>query len=161
MMSKFGGYGFNLSHSVEYSMITYWDCWSKTYYPNEFLTACLTMGDKDKNVEYIGEAKRLGLNINLPKIGVSDAVKWNCDKNGNLYAPFISINGVGVTVAEKIAASKPDNKKRRGFFTIAQSEKIPGVNKNIIKILTDTKAFDPNYVTTKQDLRTFKQFFIF
>jgi len=161
MMSKSGSYSFNLSHSVEYSMITYWDMFSKTYHPNEFLTACLTMGDKDKNVEYIGEAKRLGLNINLPKIGVSDAVKWNCDKNGNLYAPFISINGVGVTVAEKIAASKPDNKKRKGFFTITQSEKIPGVNKNIIKILTDTKAFDPDYVTTKQDLRTFKQFFIF
>jgi DNA polymerase-3 subunit alpha len=160
MMSKFGGYGFNLSHSVEYSMITYWDMFSKTYYPNEFLTACLTFGDKDKNIEYIKEANRLKLNINHPKLGVSDATKWNCDNDGNMYAPFVSIKGVGEPIAKKIIESKPSG-KRKGFFNLERSEKIPGVNKNIIKILTDIKAFDPDYRTTKQDLKTYKEYFIF
>jgi len=161
MMSKFGGYGFNLSHSVEYSMITYWDMFSKTYFPNEFLASCLTLGDKTKNIEYIREARRLGLKINLPKIGISDAVKWNCDKKGNLYAPFISINGVGETVAEKIAAAKLGEKQRKGFFSSTPSEKIPGVNKNVTAILTQINAFDPDYVTTRDDLKKFKSLFIF
>jgi len=161
MMSKSGSYSFNLSHSVEYSMITYWDMWSKTYYPNEFLASCLTLGDKTKNIEYIREARRLGLKINLPKIGISDAVKWNCDKKGNLYAPFISINGVGETVAEKIAAAKLGEKQRKGFFSSTPSEKIPGVNKNVTAILTQINAFDPDYVTTRDDLKKFKSLFIF
>jgi len=161
MMSKFGGYGFNLSHSVEYSMITYWDMYSKTYYPNEFLASCLTLGDKTKNIEYIREARRLGLKINLPKIGISDAVKWNCDAKGNLFAPFISINGVGENVAQKIANAQVSSKIRKGFFSSSPSEKIPGVNKNITATLTEIKAFDPEYVTTKEDLKKFKHLFIF
>jgi len=161
MMSKSGSYSFNLSHSVEYSMITYWDMYSKTYFPNEFLASCLTLGDKTKNIEYIREARRLGLKINLPKIGISDAIKWNCDKKGNLYAPFISINGVGETVAEKIAAAKLGEKQRKGFFSSTPSEKIPGVNKNVTAILTQINAFDPDYVTTKDDLKKFKSLFIF
>jgi DNA polymerase-3 subunit alpha len=158
-MSKFGGYGFNVAHAVEYSMITYWDMWAKTYYPNEFLAACLTLGDKDKNVEYITESKRLGLTINLPKVGISHATKWNCDNKKNLFAPFISIKGVGETVADKIANSV--SKKRKGFFFSEQRETVQGINKNVLKILNDIKAFDKDYVTTKQDLRTFKEFFDF
>ena len=162
MMSKFGGYGFNLSHSVEYSMITYWDMFVKTYYPNEFLTSCLTHGDKAKNVEYIREAKRLGLKINLPKIGISDAIKWNCDKRGNLYAPFTSINGVQLATAEKIVNLKSTQKKKRcGFFNLPSKEKYPGINKNVIEILEKIQAFDLNYITTKEDLKKFKQYFIF
>lgn len=161
MMSKSGSYSFNLSHSVEYSMITYWDMWAKTYYPNEFLASCLTLGDKTKNIDYIREARRLGLKINLPKIGVSHATKWNCDKRNNLFAPFISINGVGEAVAEKIAAAKISNKVRKGFFSSAPSEKIPGVNKNVTAILTAIKAFDPEYQTTKEDLKKHKNLFIF
>jgi DNA polymerase-3 subunit alpha len=158
MMSKFGGYGFNVAHAVEYSMITYWDMFVKTYYPNEFLTH----GDKAKNVEYIREAKRLGLKINLPKIGISDTVKWNCDKKGNLYAPFTSINGVQLATAEKIANLKSTQKKKRcGFFNLQQKEKYPGINKNVIEILEKIKAFDPDYITTKEDLKKYKQYFIF
>ena len=161
MMSKFGGYGFCLPHSVEYSMITYWDCWAKCYYPNEFIAACLTLGDKTKNIEYVREARRLGLKINLPKIGISHAIKWNCDKKGNLFAPFISINGVGENVAKKISESKPSGIIRKGFFANGPSEKIPGVNKNVTAILNDIKAFEPDYVTTKDDLKKYRDLFIF
>jgi DNA polymerase-3 subunit alpha len=161
MMSKSGSYSFNLSHSVEYSMITYWDCFSKVYYPNEFLASCLTLGDKTKNIEYIREARRLGLKINLPKIGISDALKWNCDKKGNLFAPFISINGVGPIDAPKIAGYKLPDKQRKGFFSSTPSEKIPGVNKNVQSILTKIKAFDPDYITTKEDFKEYRELFIF
>jgi len=162
MMSKSGSYCFNLSHSVEYSMITYWDMFVKTYYPNEFLASCLTHGDKTKNIEYIREAKRLGLKINLPKIGMSYSTKWNCDKKGNLYAPFISIKGVGETVAEKISYLKPNQKKKRcGFFNLPSKEKYPGINKNVIEILEKIQAFDPDYITTKEDLKKYKQYFDF
>lgn len=134
---------------------------SKVHYPNEFLASCLTLGDKTKNIEYIREARRLGLKINFPKIGVSHAIKWNCDKKGNLFSPFVSINGVGELVAEKIASATISNKVRKGFFSSAPSEKIPGVNKNVTAILNDIKAFDPEYVTTKEDLKKYKHLFIF
>ncbi len=161
MMSKFGGYGFNLSHSVEYSMVTYWDMWSKTYYPNEYLACCLSRGDKEKNKGYMKEARRLKLTINMPKIGASHATEWNADTNGKLYAPFASIEGVGPPTAKLIAAAKLADKKRRGFFNAGPSQKIKGVDKGTIQILTDIQAFDPDYITTKADLKTFRKLFTF
>ena len=162
MMSESGSYSFNLSHSVAYSMITYHDMWSKTFYPTEFITACLTLGNKDKNVEYIREARRLGLKINLPKIGISHPLKWNCDNKKNLFAPFISIKGVGDVTAEKIAKFKEKKKKVKSFFTLPdESKKINGIDEKTMNILNCVKAFDPDYVTTDEDLRKFKKFFIF
>lgn len=161
MMSKFGGYGFNKSHSVEYSMVTYWDMWSKTYYPNEYLACCLTRGDKAKNIGYMREARRLGLRISMPKVGVSHATKWAADKDKNLYAPFASIEGVGPATAINIANAKLSDKKRKGFFSKGPTQKIKGVDKTTIAILTDIQAFDPDYITTKTDLKTFRKLFTF
>ena len=75
--------------------------------------------------------------------------------------PRISINGVGENVAQKIANAQVSSKIRKGFFSSSPSEKIPGVNKNITATLTEIKAFDPDYVTTKEDLKKFKHLFIF
>jgi intein/homing endonuclease len=135
---------------------------SKTYYPAEFITACLTLGNKDKNVEYIREARRLGLKINLPKIGISHPLKWNCDNKKNLFAPFISIKGVGDVTAEKIAKFKEKKKRVKSFFTLPdESQKINGIDEKTMNILNCVKAFDPDYVTTDEDLRKYKKFFIF
>jgi DNA polymerase-3 subunit alpha len=162
MMSESGSYSFNKSHSVTYSMITYYDMFSKTYYPAEFITACLTLGNKDKNVEYIREARRLGLKINLPKIGISHPTKWNCDNKKNLFAPFISIKGVGDVTAEKIAKFKEKKKRVKSFFTLPdESTKINGIDEKTMNILNCVKAFDPDYVTTDEDLRKYKKFFMF
>lgn len=161
MMSKSGSYSFNLSHSVEYSMITYWDLWAKLYYPNEFIAACLTLGDKTKNVAYMREAKRLRLKVNLPKIGISDATRWNCDTEGNLYAPFITINGVGEPTANKIAAISTVKKARQGFFGAKVQRKYAGIDKTTMDVLTKIKAFEKSYITTEKDLKELKQYFIF
>jgi DNA polymerase-3 subunit alpha len=44
----FAGYGFNKSHSVEYTLISYQAMWLKTYYPVEFVAAALTLMKEDK-----------------------------------------------------------------------------------------------------------------
>jgi DNA polymerase-3 subunit alpha len=44
----FAGYGFNKSHSVEYTLISYQAMWLKTYYPVEFFAAALSLMKEDK-----------------------------------------------------------------------------------------------------------------
>ena len=161
MMSKFGGYGFNKAHAVEYSMITYWDMWAKTYYPNEYLACCLSLGNKDKNVEYMREARALKLDIRLPKVGTSMADQWFADTNGNLYAPFTSISGVGINDAAKISETKLSEHKRKGFFNTAPTQRIKGVKKTTIDTLSKIHAFDADYETTKQDLKKYRRLFTF
>lgn len=65
-------YSFNKSHAVAYSMLSYWTAWLKMNYPLEFLTACLrNEKDKGKRLEFLMEAKRLGVRIMLPHVNVS------------------------------------------------------------------------------------------
>ena len=81
MILKFGGYGFNKSHSTRYAFVAYQTAYLKVFYPAEFMAAVLTyeMGDTDKVVEYIEECRRLhlrdggvGIRVLPPDINESD-----------------------------------------------------------------------------------------
>lgn len=67
------GYSFNKSHAVAYSVLSYQTAWLKLYYPIEFMKNVLAAED-DKNslLDYLIEAKRLGLRIVLPNVNLSD-----------------------------------------------------------------------------------------
>jgi len=63
LILKFGGYGFNKSHSTRYAIVAYQTAYMNTYHPVEYMAAVLTfeMGSTDKVVEYIEECRRLTL----------------------------------------------------------------------------------------------------
>ena len=42
LIDKFGGYGFNKSHSAAYALIVYWTAYFKANYPVEFFAAIMT-----------------------------------------------------------------------------------------------------------------------
>src|SRR4051812_9765328 len=69
----FGRYGFNKSHSVAYSILSYQTAWLKAYYPAEFMAALLSseIGNTDKVVQYINEARELELEILPPDVNES------------------------------------------------------------------------------------------
>ncbi|MDW8261019.1 MAG: DNA polymerase III subunit alpha [Phycisphaerales bacterium] len=73
LILKFGGYGFNKSHSTRYAIIAYQTAFLKTYYPLEYMSALLTyeMGNTDKMVEYIEECRRMKLAVLPPDVNVS------------------------------------------------------------------------------------------
>ncbi|MBI2104663.1 MAG: DNA polymerase III subunit alpha [Candidatus Omnitrophica bacterium] len=75
LMEHFAGYGFNKSHSAAYALISYRTAYLKARYPAEFMTALLTseMGNTDKLVVYLDEAKRTGLAVLPPDVNESQA----------------------------------------------------------------------------------------
>ncbi len=72
-IATFGRYGFNKSHSVAYSVLSYHTAWLKAHYPAEFMAALLSseIGSTDKVVQYINEARSLGLEILPPDVAES------------------------------------------------------------------------------------------
>ena len=72
-IATFGRYGFNKSHSVAYSILSYHTAWLKAHYPAEFMAALLSseIGSTDKVVQYINEARSLGLEILPPDVNES------------------------------------------------------------------------------------------
>src|SRR6185295_18171101 len=72
-IETFGRYGFNKSHSVAYSIISYHTAWLKTHFSPEFMAALLSssIGDTDNVVKYIAEARELGLDVLAPDVNES------------------------------------------------------------------------------------------
>jgi DNA polymerase-3 subunit alpha len=72
-IETFGRYGFNKSHSVAYSILSYHTAWLKAHHPAEFMAALLSseIGNTDKVVQYINEARELGLEVLPPDVNES------------------------------------------------------------------------------------------
>jgi DNA polymerase-3 subunit alpha len=98
----FAGYAFNKSHSVEYSLISYWTMWAKTYYPAEFFAACMSVQDKEERLApLVIDAKTAGISVLPPTINVS-TTRIEIDAAGNLVAPFQAIKGISDKVGEAL-----------------------------------------------------------
>jgi len=154
-------YGFNRSHSVEYSMITFWDMWCKIHYPTEFMAASLTYGQDDKKEDYIEECKRIGLTIQLPKIGTSSVYKWIPDsKQKKLFIPFIEIKGVGEVSAKKIE-DLADRHNKTFFNKDREDKEVKKPNKTIMNHLDSMHAFDENRELTEDERDSINELFSF
>ena len=129
---KWSEYGFNQSHSVAYSVLTYWMAWLKYYYAVEFMTATLiNEGDKNSRTQYLIEAKRMGIKVALPHINKSQSdftierdairmglssVKYISDKIAARYvsaAPFESYAAV-----EKFTFTKGNGVNSRALASL-------------------------------------------
>jgi DNA polymerase III subunit alpha len=148
---KWANYGFNRSHSVEYAVLAYWTAWCKVYFPLEFICANLTYGSSDdaKKIEMVREARRKGLTLVPPKVGISDAKVW-ITKNKKLFIPFNEIKGVGDKTAEKYSESvKAKETKLSKLFVrknqITKPKKLSKPSK-IDKVLDDIAAYDPDLI---------------
>lgn len=160
MLSNFGKYGFNKSHSVEYSLISVWNMWLKIYYPKEFICANLTyIGNPDKKDVIVREASRLGLKIVLPKVGISDAKKWTI-KDERLFVPFIEIKGVGEKTA--LSISKKRKSQSKGFFSGGNDAAVL-VNKSnkMEETLSRIGVYDIDKEFTDDELKEVDNYFSF
>lgn len=105
-IEKFASYGFNKSHSVEYSIVSYWTMALKTLYPAEFYAASMTVVlDKsdfeDKMAMLIADAKKKGIKALPPNINFSSNL-FEIGEDGSLLAPFQTIKGISENVTRYI-----------------------------------------------------------
>jgi DNA polymerase-3 subunit alpha len=94
-MVKFGGYGFNKSHSTAYAMLTYQTAYLKANHRTEFTAANLSceMSDSDKVKGFVDDARRAGIAMLPPQIERST---WEFEPEGTgIRFGFGAIKGTG------------------------------------------------------------------
>src|SRR4029434_8323276 len=108
-IETFGRYGFNKSHSVAYSILSYQTAWLKAHYPAEFLAALLSseIGDTDKVVQYINEARELGLEVLPPDINES-GYKFTLVGPKRIRFGLGAVRNVGRGAIEAIIAARQE-----------------------------------------------------
>ena len=101
----FAGYGFNRSHSIEYTLISYQAMWLKTNFPVEFYAAGLTLMDTDKLPGLIADAEAFGVEIDMPDINLSTD-RFEILTDTRVIIPFQRIKGVSEKTAEAILTAR-------------------------------------------------------
>ena len=105
-MEFFSGYGFNKSHAVAYSLVSYQCAWLFTYYPDEWLLSILAEDEK-KRFDNMNIAKQLGYTISPPNINYSQVGWYHKDKV--LYQPLSIVKGLGQAAVDEIILNRPFN----------------------------------------------------
>jgi DNA polymerase-3 subunit alpha len=110
-MEFFSGYGFNLSHAVCYSIISYQCAWLFNYYPAEWACAYLDCRPEDDKEASISLVKSYGFAVESLNINKSGRVWSVLDKEGKtLVQPLSSIKGLGDAAIEQIVNNRPFDK---------------------------------------------------
>jgi len=102
----FSGYGFNKSHAVAYSIISYQTAWLATYYNAEWACAFLDKEPESRKEAAINIAKSWGYTIKPLNINTSGR-RWTVLGDNTLVAPLTTIKGLGAAAIDEIIEKRP------------------------------------------------------
>lgn len=140
----FSGYGFNKSHAVAYTMMSYWSQWFKVNYPLEFWTTSLQYASKESDIPYrLVEMKKTGAEIEVrpPDINFSGET-FTCDpKTNRIFFSLGKVKGVGERALTLLKAMKDEHGEVFSFEDFITSAP-KGINRTVVLRLIMAGAFD-------------------
>ncbi|WP_062355141.1 DNA polymerase III subunit alpha [Bacillus kwashiorkori] len=141
LIVRFADYGFNRSHAVAYSMISYQLAYLKSHYPLPFMAALLTsvIGNEEKIAEYVREIKQMGYTVLGPSINKS-SYRFHVDNNNIRYS-LAAIKGIGIQALKEITRARKEGEFTDIFdFCLRVSLKI--INRKTLECLIYSGSFD-------------------
>jgi DNA polymerase-3 subunit alpha len=176
LILKFGGYGFNKSHSTRYAIIAFQTAYMKIYHPVEYMSAVLTfeMGSTEKVVEYIEECRRMtladgsrGIRVLPPDVNVSDkdftpvyteaiAPKGRKAKpktEGVIRFGLAAVRGVGDKAVETIVQNRTDKGNFANLYDFCERIDLRSVSRGTIEALAKCGAFSSTKARRSQLLQ--------
>ncbi len=144
LISKFASYGFVKAHAAAYAELSYKTCYLKSRFPAEFISAILTNNSGYySKMQYVEEARRLGIKIKLPDINESGMDFEACDCGRAIRVPLISIKNLGYAGADSIIREREINGRFADFEDFYNRVvKNCRLNKNAVENLIRIGAFD-------------------
>ncbi len=141
LISKFGGYGFNKSHSAAYALIAYQTAYLKAHFPVEFMAALLTseMHSSDGVVKYISECKSHHISILPPDI--NESRKEFVVSGSDIRFGLAAVKNVGEGAIESILEYR-DEQAFTSIFDFCERVDLRKVNKRVLEGLIKSGAFD-------------------
>jgi len=136
----FSGYGFNKSHAVAYSILSYQCAWLLNYYPECWMAAFLDKEPESRKEAAISLAQKHGFYIEDININTSNRHWEIADDGVTLIQPFTSIKGLGEKAIDQIVANRPFNSAEELLFheDVVYSK----FNKKAIDVLCRSGALD-------------------
>ncbi len=141
LIEKFGGYGFNKSHSAAYALIAYQTAFLKTHFQVEFLAALLTseMHSTDGVVKFIAECRSHDIPVLPPDINESD--KEFIVTGAQIRFGLVAVKNVGESAIEAMIQAREEG-PFTSLFEFCERVDLRKVNKRVVESLIKSGAFD-------------------
>ena len=141
LMEKFGGYGFNKSHSAAYALIAYQTAYLKAHFPVEFLAALLTseMGSIDNIVKFVGECRTHAIPVLAPDVNAGFK-EFTVDRKRIRFG-LVAVKNVGESAIDAIIEARQDG-PFTSLFDFCERVDLRRVNKRVVESLIKCGAFD-------------------
>ena len=139
-LEYFNGYGFNKSHAISYSILSFQCAWLLANYPAEWVAAFLDKEPEGRKEQAINIAKKMGFEIEEVNVNTS-GTKWEINRDGTtLIQPLSSVKGVGASAIEQIIDHRPFNTVEEFLFNedISYSK----LNKKTLDVLCRSGAMN-------------------
>ncbi len=142
ILVPFSDYAFNKAHTAAYGLVSYWTAYLKANYRSEFMAALLTSvaDDKDKMAIYLGECRRMGIQVLAPDVNESAA---NFTPVGtDIRFGLTAVRNVGHNVVDGIVAARAEHGKAANFHDFLAAVPLVVCNKRVIESLVKAGAFE-------------------
>jgi DNA polymerase-3 subunit alpha len=142
-VEPFAGYGFNKAHAAAYGWIAYQTAYLKANYPLQYFAALMSsVRDKtDKLVEYIDEAKKMGIAVLPPDVNASlvDFAVVGEDIRFGLAA----VKGVGENAVRAVLDARDAGGPFTDLFDLVKRVDVKAVNRKVYEAMIKCGALDP------------------
>ena len=138
---RFANYGFNKSHAVAYSIISYKMAFLKAHFYPYFMISLLTnsINNEAKTNIYIAKLRQKSIQVFLPDINISE--NKYIAKNRGIVCPLSIIRNVGTSVTTMILKER-EKKEFKDFIDFATRMSSGSINKKVLTSLILSGAFD-------------------
>jgi DNA polymerase-3 subunit alpha len=142
LIDKFGGYGFNKSHSAAYAVIAYQTAFLKAHYPVQFMAALLTqdMGNQDKTIKNIAECREMSIQILPPDINESQPDFAVVE--GGIRFGLGAVKNVGLKAVESVIEERGKGGPFNDLLDFCKRVDGTKVNRRVLESLIQCGAFD-------------------
>ena len=142
LIEKFGGYGFNKSHSAAYALIAYQTAYLKAHFPVEFMAALLTseIDTIDGVVKFINECRSHDIEVLPPDINESSTFFTAVGER--IRFGMAAVKNVGEAAVDLIIKERAENGSFSSIFDFCQRVDLNKVNKRVLESLIRCGAFD-------------------
>ncbi len=145
LIVKFGGYGFNKSHTAAYAQIGYQTAYLKAHYTAEYMAALLSSEIDDGNkrdvfIDHIADARKLGIEVLPPDVnrGLAD---FDVQNNRIIFG-LTAIKGLGRGAAQEVVRARNADGKFRDLFDFSERVDRRIVQKAAVEKMIQAGAFD-------------------
>lgn len=143
-IKQFAGYGFNRSHAVAYSLISYWLAYLKANYPLAFMSCLLAsiIGNNQKLMQYLYECQKYKIKIAPPSINHSTTEFLIDKKNNALIYSLLAVKQMTQANCQALINERIKNGLYLDFFNFCARNIFIGLSRKNLEYLIAAGALD-------------------